>query len=127
GAQLDVQPGEFHALLGENGAGKSTFVKCVIGYQRPTSGLVLYDGREASFASTREAHAAGIGMVYQQFTLVPNMTVAENLVLARDHVPAVIDWKYEYALLAAFMAEQPFQVPLATPVRSLSAGQKQKL
>jgi len=127
GAQLDVKPGEFHALLGENGAGKSTFVKCVIGYQKPTSGLVLYDGREAAFASTREAHAAGIGMVYQQFTLVPNMTVAENLVLVRDDVPAIIDWKREHAALAEFMARQPFQVPLTTPVRSLSAGQKQKL
>ncbi len=127
GAQLDVQPGEFHALLGENGAGKSTFVKCVIGYQQPTSGIVLYDGREAGFTSTREAHAAGIGMVYQQFTLVPNMTVAENLVLVRDHVPAVIDWKRELEALEAFMARQPFQVPLTTPVRSLSAGQKQKL
>jgi len=127
GAQLDVNEGEFHALLGENGAGKSTFVKCVIGYQKPTSGQVVYARREVAFESTREAHALGIGMVYQQFTLVPNMTVAENLVLVRDHVPAIIDWKKELSELSDFMDRQPFQVPLTVPVRALSAGQKQKL
>jgi len=124
---LTVGAGEFHALLGENGAGKSTFVKCVIGYQQPTSGQILYNGREARFSSTREAHAAGIGMVYQQFTLVPNMTVAENLVLVRDVVPKVVNWRKELAHLGDFMDRQPFQVPLKSPVRSLSAGQKQKL
>jgi ABC-type uncharacterized transport system ATPase subunit len=127
GAHLKVAPGEFHALLGENGAGKSTFVKCVIGYQQPTAGQVLYNGRETDFHSPRDAHAAGIGMVYQQFTLVPNMTVAENLVLVRSEIPPVIDWGKELAALRAFMDRQPFQVPLQTPVRSLSAGQKQKL
>jgi len=126
-AELSVAPGEFHALLGENGAGKSTFVKCVIGYQRPTAGAILYAGREVAFASPREAHAAGIGMVYQQFTLVPNMTVAENLVLVRPDVPAILDWKKELAALSDFMDRQPFSVPLTAPVRTLSAGQKQKL
>src|SRR5262245_56159197 len=76
-----VQSGSFHALLGENGAGKSTLVKCVIGYQKPTAGDVVLDNHQVTFNSTREAHAAGIGMVYQHFTLVQNMTVAENLVL----------------------------------------------
>jgi len=126
-AQLKIGPGEFHALLGENGAGKSTFVKCVIGYQQPTSGQILYNRREVAFGSTREAHAAGIGMVYQQFTLVPNMTVAENLVLVRNLVPKVVNWRKELADLSDFMDQQPFQVPLKIPVRSLSAGQKQKL
>jgi ABC-type uncharacterized transport system ATPase subunit len=126
-AMLKVEPGEFHALLGENGAGKSTFVKCVIGYEAPTSGDIVYDGLEVHFDGTRDAHAAGIGMVYQHFTLVPNMTVAENLVLVREVVPPVIDWKKEISELSDFMDRQPFQVPLKMPVRSLSAGQKQKL
>src|ERR1044072_1147496 len=78
---LRVRRGAFHALLGENGAGKSTLVKCVIGYEQPTAGEVVLRGRQVAFGSTREAHAAGIGMVYQRFTLVENMSVAENLVL----------------------------------------------
>lgn len=124
---FQVQHGAFHALLGENGAGKSTLVKCIIGYQAPTVGDVLVNDREVRFTSTRQAHAAGIGMVYQQFTLVPNMTVAENLVLVRSEVPSVINWVKERAELQAFMDQMPFRVPLDVPVRALSAGDKQKL
>src|SRR5262249_31700187 len=124
---MKVNAGTFHALLGENGAGKSTLVKCVIGYQRQTSGELLLDDNQVSFQSTREAHRAGIGMVYQRFTLVENMTVAENLVLVRDRVPEVVNWKAEYRALQSFMEGMPFRVPLQAPVHSLSAGEKQKL
>jgi general nucleoside transport system ATP-binding protein len=124
---LRVTPGSFHALLGENGAGKTTLVKCVIGYQAPTSGAVLLNDRQVKFDSTRAAHRAGIGMVYQRFTLVENMNVAENLVLVRDHVPSVVNWKAELAALESFMARMPFRVPLSAPVHTLSAGEKQKL
>ena len=85
--ELKVRPGSFHALLGENGAGKSTLVKCIMGYYHPTEGDVLVGGREQAIANPKDAHALGLGMVYQHFTLVPAMTVAENLVLARDDVP----------------------------------------
>src|SRR5215212_3138629 len=85
--ELKVRPGSFHALLGENGAGKSTLVKCIMGYYRATEGDVLVGGRQQAIANPKEAHALGLGMVYQHFTLVPAMTVAENLVLARDDVP----------------------------------------
>ena len=81
GVSMHVKPGSFHALLGENGAGKSTLVKSVIGYEPATSGDVLIDDKEVRFENTRQAHAAGLGMVYQRFTLIENMTVAENLVL----------------------------------------------
>ena len=126
-ASMKVAPGSFHALLGENGAGKSTLVKCVIGYQKPTAGDVLLNDRQVAFGSTREAHAAGIGMVYQHFTLVQNMTVAENLVLVRDKVPAFVDWKAETKALEAFMDGMPFRVPLHQPVHALAAGEKQRL
>ncbi len=66
-------------------------------------------------------------MVYQHFTLVPQMSVAENLVLSRGHVPAVIDWKKEFADLRAFMRTTPFFIPIGAKVSSLAAGQKQKL
>ena len=124
--ELKVRPGTFHALLGENGAGKSTLVKCIMGYYHATEGEILVGGREQAIANPRDAHALGLGMVYQHFTLVPAMTVAENLVLARDDVPAVVDWAKEKKELEAFLARMPFQVPLDAKVSDISAGERQK-
>ena len=124
--ELKVKPGTFHALLGENGAGKSTLVKCIMGYYRPTAGDILVGDREQLISNPRDAHALGLGMVYQHFTLVPAMTVAENLVLARDDVPAVVDWANEKKELAAFLARMPFKVPLDAKVSDISAGERQK-
>ena len=127
GVSLAVRPGTVHALLGENGAGKSTLVKCVAGYQPADDGAVLIDGREREIRSPAAARALGIGMVYQHFTVVPGMTVAENLLLARGRLPAVIPWKRVRAELQAFMQTTPFRLDLdATPL-DLSAGEKQKL
>ncbi len=123
---MRVAPGEVHALLGENGAGKSTLVKCIVGYYHPDEGGILVDGQERSIANPRDAHALGIGMVYQHFTLVPSMTVAENLVMSRADVPAVIDWRAERKALDDFLATMPFRVPLGVQVSDLSAGERQK-
>jgi general nucleoside transport system ATP-binding protein len=124
--ELKVRPGSFHALLGENGAGKSTLVKCIMGYYHPTEGEVLVGGRQRSIANPKDAHALGLGMVYQHFTLVPAMTVAENLVLARDDVPAVVNWPKETRELEAFLARMPFKVSLDARVSDISAGERQK-
>ena len=124
---IKVGAGTFHALLGENGAGKSTLVKCIMGFYRPTEGAVLVDGRELTIANPRDAHQHGLGMVYQHFTLIPSLTAAENLVLSRSHVPAVIDWRKERKALEAFLETMPFRIPLDRPVSQLAAGQKQKL
>ncbi len=124
---IKVEPGSFHALLGENGAGKSTLVKCIMGFYRPTSGQLMVDDREIAVASPRDAAAYGLGMVYQQFTLVPSLTGAENLVISRARVPAVINWTKERRDLAVFMETMPFRIPLERPVRELAAGEKQKL
>jgi simple sugar transport system ATP-binding protein len=124
---LKVRPGTVHALLGENGAGKSTLVKCVVGYQKAEEGSVLLDGREQDIDSPVTARELGIGMVYQHFTVVPGMTVAENLLLARGHLPAVIDWGAVRTELEAFMKTTPFQLDLDATPQELSAGQKQKL
>jgi simple sugar transport system ATP-binding protein len=124
---MTLKPGTFHALLGENGAGKSTLVKCVMGFYTPTSGDVLIDKQVRTISSPRDAHQYGIGMVYQHFTSVPAMTVAENLVLSRFDSPNLINWKQEYEQLNAFMQTAPFQVPLDIPIAQLAAGQKQKL
>ncbi|HEX3138767.1 MAG TPA: ABC transporter ATP-binding protein [Rhizobacter sp.] len=124
---LKVRPGTVHALLGENGAGKSTLVKCVVGYQKAEEGAVMLDGREHDIATPVIARELGIGMVYQHFTVVPGMTVAENLLLARGKLPAVIDWKKERAALVEFLKTTPFQLDLDATPQELSAGQKQKL
>ncbi|KWV51794.1 ABC transporter ATP-binding protein [Bradyrhizobium macuxiense] len=124
--ELKVRPGSFHALLGENGAGKSTLVKCIMGYYRATEGDIIVGGRQQSIANPKDAHALGLGMVYQHFTLVPAMTVAENLVLARDDVPIVVDWRKEKKALEAFLSRMPFKVPLDAKVSDISAGERQK-
>src|ERR1700753_2671572 len=124
--ELKVRPGTFHALLGENGAGKSTLVKCIMGYYHATEGDIVIGGREQAIANPKDAHALGLGMVYQHFTLVPCMTVAENLVLARDDVPAVVDWSKEKQELEAFLERMPFKVPLNSRVSDISAGERQK-
>jgi len=124
---MKVRPGTFHALLGGNGAGKSTLVKCVMGYYQATSGQVALGNKEVTINNPRDARAMGIGMVYQHFTLVANMTVAENMVLSRGDIPLVINWKKEKEELRAFMRTTPFFIPIDKPVRMLSAGEKQKL
>ena len=123
---LKVPVGSFHALLGENGAGKSTLVKCIMGYYRPDQGAVIVGDKEQTIDNPRAAHALGLGMVYQHFTLVPAMTVTENLVLARAELPAVFDWRKERDELHAFLDRMPFRVPLDSKVSGISAGERQK-
>jgi simple sugar transport system ATP-binding protein len=124
---MRVEPGSVHALLGENGAGKSTLVKCVAGFQRAEEGSILIDGREQDIANPVVARGLGIGMVYQHFTLAPGMSVAENLLLAGDSVPALIDWKTKRAELQAFLSTTPFSLNLDAKPSELAAGEKQKL
>lgn len=124
---LRLQPGEFHAILGENGAGKSTLVKCIMGYYRPDAGTLRLDGVMHDIHNTGQALALGIGLVYQHFTLVPNMTAAENLVLGRRRTTPIINWAAERARIDAFQRDMPFSVDLDARVAGLAAGEKQKL
>jgi len=124
---VEFRSGRMHALLGENGAGKSTLVKCLMGYYRADAGQILVRRRQRPILHPRDAHALGLGMVYQHFTLVPQMTVAENFLLGRERLPAVIDWAAEHAALGAFMARMPFQLEPRRLVATLAAGEKQKL
>ncbi|MEM0989997.1 MAG: ABC transporter ATP-binding protein [Pseudomonadota bacterium] len=120
-------PGCFHALLGENGAGKSTLVKCLMGFYRADSGQIAIGGRERRITGPHDVQDLGIGMVYQHFTLVEPMSVAENLVLAQPNIPAVIDWRAERAAINQFMQTAPFQLDPDALVSTLAAGEKQKL
>src|SRR3954469_16656047 len=84
GVDLRLFPGEVHALMGENGAGKSTMIKALTGVYTVDQGTVVVEGRELRFASPAESQAAGISTVYQEINLVPNLSVAENMLLGRE-------------------------------------------
>ena len=84
GVQLTVRRGTVHSLMGENGAGKSTLMKVLIGMYVPDEGTVVLDGKEVSFTDTRDGLAAGISMIHQELSPVPEMTVAENIWLGRE-------------------------------------------
>ncbi|GIJ76954.1 ribose transport system ATP-binding protein [Micromonospora phaseoli] len=86
GVDLDVAPGEIHAVVGENGAGKSTLMKIVSGGYHPDEGTVELGGEPRAFRSPRDAQRAGIGIIHQEFNLLPERTVAENVYLGHEPV-----------------------------------------
>ncbi len=83
GVQLKVRPGTVHTLMGENGAGKSTLMKCLIGIHPPTSGKIVFEGKEIHYKTTLEALNSGISMIHQELSPVPERSVSENLWLGR--------------------------------------------
>lgn len=84
GVSFEVQPGRVHALMGENGAGKSTLMKMLAGVYRPDAGEITIAGRPVSFANPREALANGISTVFQELSLLPNLSIAENMFLGKE-------------------------------------------
>ncbi|QZY53107.1 ATP-binding cassette domain-containing protein [Leucobacter tenebrionis] len=84
GVSFDVQPGEIVALMGENGAGKSTLVKVVAGNHQPTSGHIALDGAPVTFAGPEDARKAGIAVIHQHFSLVPELDVSQNMFLGQE-------------------------------------------
>lgn len=120
---FDVRPGEVHALLGENGAGKSTLSKALAGVLELTSGELWFDGKRRNFKTPREAREAGIAMVFQETSLVPTMTVAQNLFLGEESFFN----RLRGINIAAqqFLQGLNFGVDPAAEVASLGAAQKQ--
>jgi len=92
---LDVLPGEVHVLLGENGAGKSTLMKVLSGAVRRDAGEIELDGQRVEINSPRDAQALGVRIIYQELTLVPYLTVAENIFLGHEpcSFPGLVDTK----------------------------------
>ena len=82
GVSFDVRPGEIHALLGENGAGKSTLIKTMAGVHQPDEGEIVFDGQPVQFAGPRDAQKLGINTIYQELSLYPELSVAENIAVA---------------------------------------------
>lgn len=93
---FDVKYGEVHALVGENGAGKSTLIKILGGLYRPDGGDILLEGKKVFFTSTNQAHQHKIAVIYQEFNLIPDLSVAENIFIGREpKLPGklFINWK----------------------------------
>ena len=89
GVNLQVRPGEVHAIVGENGAGKSTLMLTLGGIHKPDAGQIFIDGKEVTLHSARDAQAQGISMVFQELSLVPTLSVAENIFANRQPVGAL--------------------------------------
>ncbi|GAJ00641.1 unnamed protein product, partial [marine sediment metagenome] len=81
---FDMKQGEVHALVGENGAGKSTLIKILGGLYQPDGGTVIFDGKEVFFTSTHQSQMSGISVIYQEFNLIPDLSVAENIFIGRE-------------------------------------------
>ncbi|PUA31479.1 MAG: ABC transporter ATP-binding protein [Zestosphaera tikiterensis] len=127
GVNLDIYEGEMLGLLGENGAGKTTLMKILSGLLKPTRGVIRIKGKEVKFRSPKDALSYGIGMVHQHFTLVPQFTVLENIVLGSE--PKVnklmIDWSRAEEEVKELMKLTGFKVDLNAKVASLPVGMKQ--
>lgn len=123
---LDIMPGEIHAVIGENGAGKSTFMRLLSGYAAPTTGTLSMDGAEAVFAKPEQAQKAGIVLVHQEILLADGLTVAENLFLGRELMRGgIVDDRSMRRLAAEKLAELGCFVSPNALVRTISLADRQ--
>ena len=131
GVSLDVRSGEVHALLGENGAGKSTLIKTIAGVYRPDAGEIRVDDRIASIRNPHDAQALGISTIFQEFTLAPDMTVAENVFLGREPLRvralSIIDRKQLIRQTRDVLASLDLSIDPEATVRHLGVAQHQMI
>jgi len=128
GVSFDLNAGEIHALVGENGAGKSTLIKILAGvYPHPEyGGEIALDGSARRFANVRDAETAGIAVIYQELSLVKDLSVAENIFLGREpRRLGVINWEELYSRAQKLLEDLHLAIDLRTPVRNLGIGQQQ--
>lgn len=121
--------GKVHAIIGKNGSGKSTLIKIVSGAITANTGSVYVDGVKASHTNPMEAIESGIATVYQELSLIPNMSVAENIFLGRlpkrRRSKIRIDWKETYKRAEDLLKSMGVEIPVTIKVRQLSVGQQQ--
>ena len=125
---IKVETGTVHALVGENGAGKSTVMKILYGMQRPDSGEILVNGKEVNFKNPNDAIDAGIGMVHQHFMLADNFTVLENIILGSEPKHgATIDFAAARKKIVEMAAQYGLEINPDILVEELGVGQRQRV
>ncbi|WP_293576560.1 ATP-binding cassette domain-containing protein [Phaeobacter sp.] len=131
GVSVGVYPGECHCLLGDNGAGKSTFIKTMSGVHKPTSGSILFEGQPMHFADPRDAIAAGIATVHQHLAMIPLMSVSRNFFMGNEPVRKIGPLKmfdHDYANRITMEEMRKMGINLRGPdqaVGTLSGGERQ--
>lgn len=123
-------PGKVHALMGKNGSGKSTLVKILAGVVQPSDGTLRVNGTDTTFASPHDAFGAGVVTVHQELSLIPSLTIGENIFLGRLPMTrrlgvTVIDWARMHREAAALLAEMGLDLDTRQEVSTLSVGQQQ--
>lgn len=125
---LSIQAGTIHAIVGENGAGKSTIMKILYGFYTADSGEILIDGQKCQIRSPNDAIGLGLGMVHQHFMLVPPMTVLENIILGAEPGSAMrIDLRQAAEKVEGLIRDFGFELRIDQKVESLSVGQQQRV
>nr|WP_314091268.1 ABC transporter ATP-binding protein [uncultured Shinella sp.] len=128
GVSLEIEEGEIHSLLGENGAGKSVLMSMICGMVRPDEGEIVFKGETVRFNSPREAIRQRIGMVHQHFMLVPNLTVAENYILGQGSALRVInDMDKVHAKIRELSDRYALDVRPDAIIEDLSVGEQQRV
>jgi ribose transport system ATP-binding protein len=125
---FEIRAGEVHMLLGENGAGKSTLMKILFGAYRPDAGSFLYKGQPVEIASPMDARRFGIAVIFQDFTLIPYLDIAQNIFLGREfpgRIPGMIDGRRIYAEARRVLETIGFDIDPRLPVHSLGVAQQQ--
>ena len=126
--RVDFQllPGEIHALMGENGAGKSTFIKVITGVHKAEEGVMYLDGKQVSFRNPKDAQQAGIAAIYQHVTAYPHLTVTENIFMGHEKVRrGVIQWKEMHRDAQTLLDELNADFRSTTLMGALSVAQQQ--
>jgi simple sugar transport system ATP-binding protein len=125
---FSVEKGEIHALVGENGAGKSTLMKILYGLEQPTSGQILLNGQAVTIANPLEAIDLGIGMVHQNFMLIPSFTVAQNVVLGREpRQGRFINFEEAIRITETLAKEYGLEVEATARVETTPVGMRQRV